>query len=756
MLISTRPAAAQAGVGREKTVWLGPWRFCLLLGLFVLAAFPQVIFGLQTFVYRDFGLFGYPLAYYFRESVWRGELPLWNPLNECGLPFLAQWNTQIFYPPAWFYVLFPLSWALGVFCLAHLFVGGLGMYVLAHRWTKNQLAAAVAGVAFAFSGLMVNSLIWPNNIAALGLMPWVVMLVERAWLEGRRRVIAAALVGAMQMLTGAPEVIVLTWVLLAALGLVGAFRRGAALGRVLLRFSFVVLLICGLAAAQLLPFFDLLAHSHRDAGFATSAWSMPATGWANFLVPLFHCHPGSHGVFVQAGQYWTASYYLGVAVVALALCAVWRSGERRVFVLAGLSVLFLVLALGDAGFLHPWAREHFGVLGLMRFPIKFVVLPIFAAPLLAAYAIARLETAGDGSKKPLWAIWLVVIVLMLAIVWYAAKYPLPDDDWAATGRNALARAAFFTVVFTGLAFWRTISRPRLRGLFQVALLVLVWLDLLTHAPAHKTVSRGVFEPNLPRQPPPAKFGASRAMMSAVAHQELNFMHTKAPSADYIGRRLALVSNCNLLDDIPILDGFYSLHLPEQLDVGALLYARTNSSAPRFVEFLGVSQATSPTNFFEWEARRDYLPLVTGGQKPVFAEAGETLKRLASLDFDPRREVFLPPESKPFVTVTNGAQVTMLAPVLSAQQISLVVEANEPAMLVVAQSFYHDWKAYVDGRPTRLLRANHAFQALEVPAGRHQVKLVYEDRLFYAGAVVSLVTLAGCAAVWFRTRKSPGL
>ena len=59
---------------------------------------------------------------------------------------------------------------------------------------------------------------------------------------------------------------------------------------------------------------------------------------------------------------------------------------------------------------------------------------------------------------------------------------------------------------------------------------------------------------------------------------------------------------------------------------------------------------------------------------------------------------------------------------------------------------------MDGKPVRLWRANHAFQALEVPEGRHEVKLVYEDRLFYLGAAVSLVTLAGCVMVWLRRRR----
>src|SRR5678816_3381578 len=108
--------------------WLTAKRFALLLGLLVFAAFPGVVIGSQSFIYRDFGLFGYPIAHYFRESFWRGELPLWNPYNNFGIPFLAQWGTMVLYPPSLIYLLLPLPWSLGLFCLAHLWFGGLGMY----------------------------------------------------------------------------------------------------------------------------------------------------------------------------------------------------------------------------------------------------------------------------------------------------------------------------------------------------------------------------------------------------------------------------------------------------------------------------------------------------------------------------------------------------------------------------------------------------------------------------------------------------
>src|SRR5262245_58851499 len=189
-----------------------------------------------------------------------------------------------------FYLLFPLSWSLGVFGVAHLFLAGLGTYLLALRWTRNPLAAAVAGVAAAFNGFTTYALVWPQVIAALGWMPWVVGATERAWRDGGwRGIVAASLIGAMQMLTGAVEVIALTWLVAGALMITEALpRRGRGLRRagvLSTRFVSVGLLISALAAAQLLPFFELLASSQRNAGLSESAWALSWSGAANLLVP---------------------------------------------------------------------------------------------------------------------------------------------------------------------------------------------------------------------------------------------------------------------------------------------------------------------------------------------------------------------------------------------------------------------------------------------------------------------------------------
>src|SRR5262245_31673135 len=140
LTLMTKSRQGHVPNGEGEDSWFGGGRFALFLGLLLLIVFSDVLLFGQTFHFRDFALFGYPLACYHRECFWDGELPFWNPYSSCGLPFLAQWNTLSLYPPSFIYLLLPLPWSLNFFCVVHLFFAGLGMYFLARRWTKNEFA----------------------------------------------------------------------------------------------------------------------------------------------------------------------------------------------------------------------------------------------------------------------------------------------------------------------------------------------------------------------------------------------------------------------------------------------------------------------------------------------------------------------------------------------------------------------------------------------------------------------------------------
>lgn len=729
---------------QNDSSWITSRRFAVFLAIAVFASWPGIFLGLQMFVFRDFGFFSAPIAWHLRESLWRMDVPLWNPLNNCGHPFLAEWNTQALYPPALFYLLLPFPWSFGVFCLLHLFLGGLGMFFLVRAWTQSGFGAAVAGAIYAFSGLMTGSLVWPATVAALGWMPWVVWLTRRAWREGGRTLALAAIAGALQMLSGGVEMVLLTWVLLGALAVLDMITAGGARGKIALRFCVVILLVGGLSAAQLLPFFDLLRHSERTGNYFAADSPMPPTGWINFLVPLFR-DESAQGIFFQNGQYWILSYYTGVIAVALAVLALWRRRSAEVWLIAILSLFCLVLALGNATPIYGWLTTHVGVVGLIRFPVKFVILPAFAFPLMAGYALANRPGIQNARRANHWPfLWIAIVGLIVACLIQAVREPSLNLSHAVV-LNGIFRLAFFTAIMVGLFLLEHGASSKVAYCIQALVLVLVWLDLDTHAPQPPLVNPVVFHSNMPRPIAPPQLGSGRAEIPPDVLQTLTFAAHPDAAQNFLTDRFALFSDCNLLDDIPKCDGFFPLNLREDI-------LAAGSLSESMQDFLGVSQVLAiKAGALDWRPRRTFIPFLTGGQKPLFASDAETLSRVAGTNFNPRAEVYLPLDASNAVTISKPATVTVRPEQYSAEKILAKITANSPAMLVAAQSYYHPWHAYVDGKRTPLWRANYAFQALEVPAGEHEVELVYVDWNFRIGLAISLIAFIITVAIYWISR-----
>ena len=756
--------------------WFTPARFAALLGLILFAAFAEVVLGTASFVFRDFGHFGYPLAAYHRAAFWRGEIPLWNPLSHCGLPFLAQWNTLVLYPGSLFYLLLPLPWALSVFCLLHQFWAGLGMYCLTWSWTRHRLAAGVGGFAFALSGLVQHSLMWPNNIAALGWMPWVVLLVPQGWQRGGRRLAGAVVVGAMQMLTGAPEVILLTWGFVGTLMVLDLVRnRASALGFIK-RILLCVVAVALLGAAQLLPFFELLAHSQRDTHFFESVWPMPITGWANLLVPLFHCHPSVQGVFFQWDQYWTSSYYAGAAILALAILAVVVAQEWRIRVVALLALLGLMLAMGNAGVAYAALKYAVPQLGFIRFPIKFVVLTVFALPLLAACGVAALLPLRVVERSG--ARWFLIVAAVLTatiaiLLMYARQHPAPEESWQVTAMNGFLRGVFLWTTVGLLLILAKSAGGRLLPLAAVAVLLALAADALSHAPYLAPTARiAVFDPLAPSLKSPPRPGESRALVSYWEHKRFNRTFHPSFEGDFLVKRAGLFANCNLLDGIPKVDGLYSLTLREADAVSGLLYFRTNDTRlaevfrptnrlgfEGLLDFLAVSRVSAPQQPSQrltrasyllpsqWLTRTNYLPLATAGQQPTFASPVTTLRQLVNPEFDPRREVFLPLTSRERCEAVQAGSVRILSTQFGAHRIRIEFQADAPGLVVLGQSHFRPWRARVDGAVAEIHPANVAFQAVLVPAGSRVLELTYEDDAFHAGLLASVATLLTVIGWW---------
>jgi uncharacterized membrane protein YfhO len=62
-------------------------------------------------------------------------------------------------------------------------------------------------------------------------------------------------------------------------------------------------------------------------------------------------------------------------------------------------------------------------------------------------------------------------------------------------------------------------------------------------------------------------------------------------------------------------------------------------------------------------------------------------------------------------------------------------------IVISQTAWKGWRAYVDGKRVEMKFANHAFLGLFVTAGRHHIRLIYLPDTFTRGRAISFATLA---------------
>jgi hypothetical protein len=280
----------------------------------------------------------------------------------------------------------------------------------------------------------------------------------------------------------------------------------------------------------------------------------------------------------------------------------------------------------------------------------------------------------------------------------------------------------------------------------VALAGFLAADQLTHQPnQNPTAKPWVLEPivaQLGDMHPVPRLGKSRAMAENRALLRIHFKEIPNLENSFLVYRLSLYGNVNLVDRIPITQGFFSLYLKKSNYLRFLAATFTNVVENPFFDLLGVAQVTKPGADFEWLRRQTALPLLTIGQQPVVASSQQMSGRIAQSDYDPRAIVLMPPEFSGKLDAPDGLAARIVSQQIEEHRIVAEVETEGATILRILQSWYPHWRATVDRSPVPVYCADFAFQAIEIPAGRHQVELRFQDSSFLLGQSIAWLTVLG--------------
>ena len=716
----------------------------ILLWLFFFWRLFTPIAGDQASLARgDFSAQFVAFAGYQYERMTQGEIPLWNPYNNGGLPFIGDPQAAVFYPPRWLTIGMSAlagGWsynALQMEMTLHVLLGSLFMYgfvrCVAGGHQGSRLGALVSAVVFAYGGYLTGYA--PLQLAILETAIWFplaalgIHAATRGALSLRWMALSGGALG-LSWLAGHPQTsALLSWLLLAYF----AYRCWQArLGwrRFLLGGMALGMITVGAAAVTLLPSLEYLAHTSRAGmGYAQKGNGFPVKDLLQVIFP---------GAF----SLWSPLYIGIITLFFLGVSAFSRFGEAR-FWLAAAGVGAL-LSLGDNS---PFFDLVYNLVPGMRFfrgQERAAVIVAFSMAAAAGMGVAAASALrNEAHLRRAIGLWQRFAALVCAVAIIALMLWFGERERHSDALDIALRGAVMAGL-SAILLRRFLRQPGKLAL-GAAILALLVFDLFSVTQGHPGAyeSRPA-EEQLSLNPPP------------LAQAVLDDSVGEAP-ARVDGFR-GLGGNFGSLYRIMDIRGISPLFLsgPQRLiqrdyvnnplawELMAARYVfseKVRLSIPTTVIARGQDEGGA-VHLHRLDDPRPYALLLYHAD--VVDSDAFALALLDDPRYAPREKVILhQPASLKLSGGHEGGMATIVS--FAPEAIDMIINAPENAILSLAQPHYVGWRAQLNGGDISILRAYTGLSALEIPAGRHQLALRYDPLSYRIGLLFSLLTWLGLAA-----------
>ena len=771
----------------------------LLIAAVGLLFFAKLVLHPSWVLYTDYSdLLTYQIPQMrYLVSSWQqtGEQPLWCPYSFAGMPFIHDLQVGAFYPPHLLLYYLPeaaIGPALSWLVIAHVIIAGWAMYAYARCQGLNRTCAMVAALGYMFSGKWLLHLLAAGQYVAVGLawLPLVLLLLERSVSRGGLRfaswagaVLALVILGSHPQFTFYAGLLILVWTLPLALEQAGALRPGVrtwrkiaiGLGRWLGAVGWCCLVALALTAVQLLPTLEAASQTTRGATGMPSETlnvlrfnlfglvgpapeSLPIIGWENrtgltvlwiataLIAPML-----ARG---RARLRLQTVICLGLIVFGLGGALLFQSlpGFRlfrhpaRMFLVAAIPVALLVGTATQAMFELLQSEP-----GLRRTMGRSLVL------FLSIGLVSTAKLCGVGGLPlgvPLLMYWgsLAATVPMACwLLWSASSANNRSSRWTAN-RFQLAWASLLVVDLWAMGWPLVDARPQ-ASIYTPPSCIRFLIERGTD---HERI--------LDRESP--EYGESSALGLALpiiyrleplrGYNPID-IHRYKEYIQFISDRDEPVPPGNVIPNFPIinkslLDALAVRYLVQPSDLPAMAGEPTDvAQDPRWQAIAvdltpeahllvaGGRQQLPP--FTVYENREAFPRAFVVHRAEALPERSRVLTALKQSDlgsvvflegFDPGDENPVPPG--PF----QPARITSYQP----NHVVVDAESDGPGYVVLTDPWYPGWTCNVDGRAAPLYRADYAFRAVAVPAGKHRIRFDFEPTSYRHGRMISTASLSG--------------
>lgn len=686
-------------------------------------------------VNSDVTEYHFPMRYLLSDSLESGTLPVWNPYMGCGFPQLAEGQSGILYPlNLLLFLSFEPALAFNLSLIISLLLALIFSYLLFRHYGISRPASIFSATAFTFSGFVTAKLKFTYMINCICWIPLAVYGVEKAF--SRRNVafmLLTTLSLAMQVLAGGPQIFVITLSLVLAVfswRFVSLLRRrqGAGAGTdrrqltcLIAGVILCILLAAAFAAPQLLPSLKAYPYSDRaiDRPFSWSLGKpMQPRNLVQFFSPYQYGNPARGTYDLEYDLFWENVAYPGLFTLVLALIALLflsrRNSTAAMWTLIGL--LALAISLGDSLPLTEAIWRYVPGFKLFRFWQRYLVVVVLSMTVLAGKGLDFVLSRYRDNRLlyRLMAV-LAIAVLLVDLGLFSYNQISTIDTTEVLEGNATAdfiqrkledENGVFRISILGQRDVWDEALAQSGGWLGDKDILLKYMELL---PPDQNVMFGIYEVS--------QYGDYGLYRFKMLDTLTTYVYLRGSGWEAEMPRSAL----NLL----AMEGTRYLLTPFELENEGVVEIDELATDIRGVSFRLYEIAGSFPRAY-----------ITQGYEVLEIDESISLGLLAASMLDDqmvRDRVIL--EREP--VLRYGPEGPGEARITSYGDREVVIEADSPGggMLVLSDSYYPEWRAFVDGEEREIYRANYAFRGVELEPGKHVVEFKYRPDSLYRGLFI---------------------
>jgi len=692
------------------------------------------------------------------DTFKHGEIPLWNPYSFAGNPHIANYQSAVFSPFNLLFFVLPFIDAWSVLVLAQPLIAGLFMYLFAREIRVGRVGSLISSVSFMFSGFMVVWMAYGTLSYAILYLPLALYAVERYYRSGSFKfLLILILTISLSFFSGHFQISFYFFMALIFYILYRAFIKRDIRSMTFLLISVILGLV--IAVLQLASSVMLYKNSIRSELFQVGE-AIPFHYLITVIAPDFFGNPVTRNDWF--GHYAEWASFIGILPFTLALYSIAKINSSTSFEIKNqkskikntiqnskfdITIFFAILALVSLVLAVSSPLSNFLI--SLKVPVvstsalsRVIVLFSFSFAVLSGFGFDQLIRGIRGVRdirdvKKLMIV-LAIIGLFFVSIWilllFGKIYPA---EWLIVAQRNLVLP---TVLFLGAVTFIFLSR------FKNKLIILTTLYLLLAT----------------------SFDSLRFAQKWMPFDPKEYVFPEVPVISAIKKNINdgrifgnIGGEVTTYYKFPSIEGYDPLYIERygefirSASIGKLLKAersvvkidRRGKYTNRVLDLLGVSLIFHPiadTNqgwaFPVWEDKTRFSLIYQEDKFQLFrnnlslpraslfyayeiiADKEEIIKRFYDESFDFRKTIILEEKANAPIGRGNGKAVIVL---YSSNKVVIHVDTTTHSFLFLADNYYPGWKATVNGKETKIYRADYTFRAIAVPEGKSTVEFKYD-------------------------------